>query len=151
MLSRLARLAELSGPELRLLLQGFVLLHLTAFGLRLFRCCSWWGVLAEDRAGDSLGKDSNPERLRQAQRTAALVEKAARYALVPVRCLEQSLVLRRLLRQQRLPARLRLGWRKVDGKVEGHAWIEHGGWPLGQAGAVRRDFAALEWAGACSP
>jgi len=42
-------------------------------------------------------------------------------------CLRQSLVVWFLLRRRGLPAELRIGARKVEDRLEAHAWVESNG------------------------
>ena len=59
------------------------------------------------------------------RRAARLVKAVA--ALYRMPCLEQSLVLFRILRRRGIPAELRIGVRKVSGGLNAHAWVEHDG------------------------
>jgi hypothetical protein len=121
--------------------QGFVLLHLASLGLRVLSFRRWCGLLVGKPNAKPIRDDETASRHReQAERTAGLVRKAARYALLRVRCLEQSLVLGRLLRQQRISATLRLGVCRAQGVVKAHAWVEHDGVPLAEDSNVCRDF-----------
>jgi hypothetical protein len=49
--------------------------------------------------------------------------------------------LQHLLRRAGEASELRLGVRKVDGRLDAHAWIEHQGAALMEAGDVRERFA----------
>jgi hypothetical protein len=53
-------------------------------------------------------------------------------------------VLCRLLRRQGLPATLRIGVAKPDGRLAAHAWVEHGGVALDDSQDVARRFAAFD-------
>lgn len=61
------------------------------------------------------------------ERAARLVEAVSRLYPFNATCLKKSLVLFWMFRRRGLPAELRIGVRKVDGKLEAHAWIEQGG------------------------
>jgi hypothetical protein len=79
------------------------------------------------------------EELRRAQRYAHLIEMVARHHTVPARCLHRSLVLHHWLRAEGLPSELRIGVRKDGGDLKAHAWVDLGGWTLGDPpGAVDR-------------
>ncbi len=152
LLSKSARLPRLSGAEVRLLLQGYVLLHLAALGLRLFPFRQWAAMfVGSSRRRFAAGGEEDPRRLRQAERTAALVQAAATFALVPVRCLERSLVLARLLRQQRLGGRLRFGVRNEGRAIQAHAWVEFGSQALGEPAGVADTYLPLELPGDLLP
>jgi len=86
---------------------------------------------------------SNPQAAEQVARD---VERAGReFSLYPVDCLVRSLVLVRLLRGRGIGAELRLGVRTLTGRFEAHAWVEHGGVPLGEDADVARVFNAFEF------
>jgi hypothetical protein len=81
-----------------------------------------------------------------AERVARAVERAGReYSLYPVDCLVRSLVVVFLLRRRGMAAELRLGVRTLTGRFEAHAWVEHGGAPLGEDADVARVFDAFEF------
>lgn len=63
--------------------------------------------------------------------------------VVPVRCLERSLTLQRVLRKRGVAAELRIGVEKKDSKVAGHAWLEIDGEPVGEPEGIDEKFAAL--------
>jgi hypothetical protein len=80
----------------------------------------------------------------QLQSTCRMVRAAVHYSLVKFTCLEESLTLWFLLSQWGIPARLRIGVRKDDGKFEAHAWVEHNGEALNQPEALHQHYAAFE-------
>ncbi len=81
-----------------------------------------------------------------AERVAREVERAGReYSLYPVDCLVRSLVVVWLLRRRGIAAEFRLGVRTLTGRFEAHAWVEHGGVPLGEDADVARVFDAFEF------
>lgn len=80
----------------------------------------------------------------QVLRTSRMVRAAARWATVGASCLEESLTLWHLLRQQGHAARLRIGVRKTAEKFEAHAWVEHEGVALNQIEELHRHYAAFE-------
>jgi hypothetical protein len=51
-------------------------------------------------------------------------------------CLARSLTLWTLLRRRGIETELRIGYRKRDGKIEGHAWLEHDGAPVNEEAEV---------------
>lgn len=78
------------------------------------------------------------------EKICRMVKAAAHYGIGAATCLEQSLVLWYLLRQEDIPARLRIGVKKQPGKFEAHAWVEHNGMALNQVEEVHRHYAAFE-------
>ncbi len=81
-----------------------------------------------------------------AERVARDVERAGReYSPYPVDCLVRSLVVVWLLRRRGIAAEFRLGVRTLTGRFEAHAWVEHGGVPLGEDADVARVFDAFEF------
>jgi hypothetical protein len=51
-------------------------------------------------------------------------------------CLSRSFALWTLLRRRGLETQLQIGYRKKDGKFEGHAWLEYQGNPINEAPGV---------------
>jgi Transglutaminase-like superfamily len=65
-------------------------------------------------------------------RLARLIEIAASHHLIPMRCLQRSLVLERWLRQRGLAASLQIGVRREGFLLQAHAWVEHNGQPVAE-------------------
>jgi hypothetical protein len=59
-------------------------------------------------------------------------------------CLVRSLTLWTILLRRGVETDLRVGFRKTDGRVEGHAWLERGGRILNEQEEVARSYAASE-------
>jgi Transglutaminase-like superfamily len=78
------------------------------------------------------------------QKTCRMVNAAAHYGFGHPTCLEQSLVLWYLLREQNIPAQFRIGVRKSREKFEAHAWVEHDGIPLNQTAEAHQHYTAFE-------
>jgi hypothetical protein len=55
-------------------------------------------------------------------------------------CLVRSLALWAMLLRRGLPVHLRVGFRKREGKIEGHAWVEHNGIPVNEDVDEARTF-----------
>ncbi|HET7108313.1 MAG TPA: lasso peptide biosynthesis B2 protein [Candidatus Acidoferrum sp.] len=97
------------------------------------------------RAQSQIKTTGNPIESREdVQRTCRMVCAALRYSPVQYTCLEESLTLWYLLRGQGIPACLRIGVRKENGKFEAHAWVEYGGEALNQDEAFHSHYAAFE-------
>ncbi len=87
----------------------------------------------------------HPEGFAEAlEKTCRMVRAAARYSLVRPTCLAESLTLWFLLREQNIPASLRIGVRKSLGNFEAHAWVECDGAALNQPGEQHRHYATFD-------
>ncbi|NEO87481.1 MAG: lasso peptide biosynthesis B2 protein [Spirulina sp. SIO3F2] len=75
--------------------------------------------------------------------TLAMVRLAVRYSPW-ANCLRQSLTLWTMLRWQGMATELRIGLRRVEGKVESHAWLEYQGQVIGDRPDVQQDYRAFE-------
>ncbi len=78
------------------------------------------------------------------RKTCRMVRAGAHYGAVHPTCLEESLALWYLLQEQGIPARLRIGVRKMSGKFEAHAWVEYDGLALNQAEEAHQHYAAFD-------
>lgn len=81
--------------------------------------------------------------MQRAQRSAQLVAIASRHGLYAANCLNQSVVLCRILCKQGMPAQIRIGVRPKAQPFEAHAWVELEGVPLGQSVTDYRAFSGL--------
>jgi len=70
-------------------------------------------------------------------------ELALRNHLWRFNCLPRSLALQLLLRRRGIDARLRIGARRVDSRLDGHAWIEVDGLPINENADVAEVFPPL--------
>jgi hypothetical protein len=72
--------------------------------------------------------------IRNARRAQRIVRQATGLAR---NCLVRSLTLWTILLRRGLSTDLRVGFRKSDGQIEGHAWVEHDGVPINEdAGTI---------------
>jgi hypothetical protein len=136
---------RLGWPERWLLAQAVLLLPLTRLGLRALGWRRWCAVLG--RLGPRLqGRADTPlaSKEQQARATARMVQAAARHGLCGASCLPQSLVLWWLLRRQGIPGELRIGVRRHEGRLQGHAWVEHAGRSLEEHEDNRYRFARFD-------
>lgn len=78
------------------------------------------------------------------RKTCRMVKAGAHYGVGHPTCLEESLVLWYLLERQSIPARLRIGVRKLPEKFEAHAWVEYEGAALNQVEEAHQHYAAFE-------
>ena len=81
------------------------------------------------------------ERVRLAVR---MVNAAARHGLGRSSCLERSLALWWVLRQEGIASSVRIGARKTDGKFEAHAWVEREGVALNEPQQEHRHYATFD-------
>ncbi|HEX9763772.1 MAG TPA: lasso peptide biosynthesis B2 protein [Candidatus Acidoferrales bacterium] len=79
---------------------------------------------------DSAPPPASPASSAAADRVAHLVDAVYRRLPFEPTCLTRSLALYRLLRARGIPCQLRIGLRKNQAALEGHAWTESGRTPL---------------------
>jgi hypothetical protein len=78
--------------------------------------------------------------------TVRMVNAAARHAWRGSTCLEKSVAIWSLLRQQGIVSELRIGARKLDGRFEAHAWVERDGEALNEPQQEHRHYATFDTA-----
>lgn len=139
-MSRLASFIRLTTWERRVFLRALLLLPLTAMRIR------WLGLgraLAVVDSAPSTATAGGGGEAAHALLIAHLVDAAARHGPFRASCLPRSLTLHRLLREGGIDVDLRLGVRKVAGRLEAHAWIERDGQALLESAQVLERFAAF--------
>jgi hypothetical protein len=57
-------------------------------------------------------------------------------------CLSRSLALWTMLLRRGVSVELRVGFRRQDGKVQGHAWVEHQGAPINEETTTTNTYAS---------
>lgn len=124
-----------------ILFQAWVLLLAVDLGLRLlpFRRVQEWMAHGSKQAG----QPEMGEEWATVQRLHGLAGMAARYHLYPMSCLRRALVLQWLLGRQGICTDLRIGVRREAAGLCAHAWLEHGGRPIGEAQGIAASFAPL--------
>ena len=138
------RYRELDTEARKLFWRAGTLLLMVAVSLRARGFRRTKEALGRKLAGQPADASPKGGSVEALQKTCRMVSAGAHYGLGHPSCLEQSLVLWYLLESQRIPARFRIGVRKVGGKFEAHAWVEHQGRPLNQAEQVHQHYAAFE-------
>lgn len=138
---RLSTLRELSAAQWRLLLAALGLLPLIGLGLRVVGLRRVQVALARTRPGSAVDRALDAP---QVDAIARLVAAAARHGPYKARCLSRSLALQWLLRRRGMETDLRVGVRKVAGRLEAHAWLERDDVPLVDLADVRERYAAFE-------
>jgi len=115
---------DLPSMERRLLISAAVLVATVRVGLSLLPFQTLRRILTELAQGPTVGPRANRPSV---DRVAWAVTVASRY--VPkASCLIQALAAQVLLARHGHPARLRIGVAKgAEGRLEGHAWLEHQG------------------------
>ena len=138
----LSKAAELPSRDWSALLGAWLLLPVMGAGARRTRfpqLQAWAGVVRK--------VDAPRHSVARARHLAELVDAAARRHLVRYECLPRSLTLLRLLGREGIRAKLKMGVRKENGKVLGHAWVECAGEVVNDAKGPGEQFAVLEPAG----
>lgn len=123
----LRKLLNLSWREVIWLTQAAVLLPFVRLALRFASIGDLrdWGRL---KVQDTSVSQMPPEA------AARMVRVAAHRGFYRARCLEQSLVLRWLLRRQGVDAQIVFGARKLDAQMQAHAWVEVAGVAINEDG-----------------
>lgn len=129
----LRKLFRLSPRELRLLVQASVLLPAVRLALQFA------SVADLQKLGRVVRRDPQVSDLTP-RATARLVRVAAHRGLYRAKCLEQSLVLRWLLRRQGIDAQIFFGARKENEQMQAHAWVEVDGVSLDEDANSHRSF-----------
>jgi len=133
MMRRLQQLAQLSGPQQRMLARAWMHIPWTLWRLRT------QGYDRVRKAIDALPLKHPPQTTPDALcALGEAVNIAARHGPWTCTCLPRSMVLHELLRRQGLDTQLRIGVRRSGNGIKAHAWVEYGGQPIND----RTDIAA---------
>lgn len=127
---------RLSPRERRLFLQAWVMLPIAAIRVRLSGAASF----LDAPAVTSPPSPSPPPIVREAAR---MVSAAARFGPLTASCLPRSIVLQQLLRREGIMTDIRVGVRKADGLLDGHAWVEYHGVAVSDPPDVPERFTVL--------
>jgi hypothetical protein len=121
------RARRLSAADLRILLEAYAAVAVAELARRLLP----GGRLLTAAHRRTAGRGPRVQwSLPQLQRVAWLVNVAANRQPVTVRCLARSMALLWMLRHRGLDADLRIGFKRPEGGLEAHAWVEWQGYPL---------------------
>jgi hypothetical protein len=140
----LQRYKALDPASKRIFGRAAILLRLVRWSLRLRGYGETFTSFQKRIQFQAKGVESHPEVRESVRVTCRMVRAALRYSLVQFTCLEESLTLWYLLREQGIPACLRIGVRKENEKFEAHAWVEYAGEALNQPEEMHRHYAAFE-------
>ena len=124
--------------------RAMLLLSLVRWSLRLRGYGKTFNALQKRVRSKATGLETRSEAREVVQLTCRMLRAAVRYSLAQFTCLEESLTLWYLLREQGIPACLRIGVRKENEEFEAHAWVEHGGEALNQLEGLHQHYAAFD-------
>jgi hypothetical protein len=133
LISRLRKFHALSRENKRLVLESLGLMAFISIGFRLAGVARTRAALARLREGRAAQPETAPGSIRAARRSLLMVKRATGIAGT---CLSRSLALWTLLRRRGIEADLQIGYRKREGTIEGHAWLEYQGTPINEQPAV---------------
>lgn len=145
-LRKLSSYRRLSPVERRIVRLALGLLVPTPAVLKIMSVPRWRARLGRIARRVELPSPGTTAQARASQRTALLVDIAARYVWPSPSCLHRSLVLECLLHAQGIDANVRFGVRRRDGEFEAHAWVEQGGRPLTAPGDEHEPYAPFKQA-----
>ena len=138
-----ADLRSLARADWPVFFAAWVLLPLTELGFRAAglartrRVLSWF-VPARRALRD---RAEHEEHIRRVARAVSL---ASRHVLPEPGCVPDSLVLSALLRRRGVATEVRIGVRRHRETLHAHAWVEHGGQPIGRTGLQAAHYSAFE-------
>jgi hypothetical protein len=144
MMQRFRRFRRLSGFERGAVLEAVIALPIAWLAVRLlgFRICRT--AFEEPARAARNPKALEARTLDEARRIARLEAVTAANLFFRTSCLEQSLVLCRMLRRRGMNAALRIGARKEEDRFEAHAWVEMAGNVVAAGGAEHLHFMPFE-------
>lgn len=137
------RLRRLFGREGRLLVQTIVLLPAVALAVRALGFQRVYAALNRKAPPLAVGlsEEDIEERVWWARR---LLQLALRWGPYRPNCLQRSLALWWLLRQQGLGSEFRIGVRLREGLFEAHAWVERTGRVLNDRQDIGEQYAPFQ-------
>ena len=138
------RWRRFSREERGLIIKAWLLLPVMVLGLRLAGLQRFQQFL---RSQTPAGSVQNPGItnndiiiLGHSDKIQKMIRIAARYSLVPAKCLPKSLLLWWLLKRSGIESDLRLGVQKDKEKFEAHAWVEYKGTVLNDSPQVNERY-----------
>jgi Transglutaminase-like superfamily len=132
---RLKKILQLSPSQLWVLMQAVI-------GLPLVRLALHFNSVTQV-SRSPIERATNPSLqhgLIKAEEIARLVRVAAQHGICQATCLEQSVLLRRLLARRGIDGQIIFGTRKAEGETQAHAWVEVEGVPLDGGDQVHAHF-----------
>jgi hypothetical protein len=146
LIRRLKLFRSLDAADRRLLMEALLLPGLIWLGFRTVGVPRTQALLRSWVLGAGAQKLPPGEawlNIRSARRAQGIVK---RRAGIGGHCLVRSLTLWAMLHRRGVPTDLRVGFRKRDGKFEGHAWLEYGDSPINETPAEARSYTPYEQA-----
>lgn len=144
MVRKIKRFFGMAVDQRQLFLQSAILLPLTGLGVRLLGFNRWYAGLSRRAVGSRISATTSPQpEVVIIQRTLRSVRLASQHGLYPGNCLSRSLTLWWLLRRQGIECDLRIGVRREQAQLQGHAWIEYKGYPLNEQPQVHQHYAVF--------
>ncbi|MCB0131445.1 MAG: lasso peptide biosynthesis B2 protein [Caldilineaceae bacterium] len=138
----------LPRDQKQIVLTAWLLFPLLIIGLKLWgygrlqaRLQRWVPAHAAARAETAPSSHATVITAREIGRAVNI---AARYSLLPARCLSRSMMLWWLLHRRGVAAELRIGVRKGAQGFEAHAWVEQQGFVLNDSQDVKNRFAVFD-------
>jgi hypothetical protein len=142
-MNTLRRYFRLTPFERRIVAQCSLGLVMTWAGLRVVGF-GWWKAVVVWLTPSDCPDCDDGESSGLARIIIRMQAAAERRIFFKPSCLEHSLVLWWLFRRHGIPANLRIGGRKEQGRFQAHAWVEIAGVPLGDAGSAHRNFVPFD-------
>ncbi|HXA81565.1 MAG TPA: lasso peptide biosynthesis B2 protein [Methylomirabilota bacterium] len=143
MWDRLQRYKALDPVSRRMFRRAVLLLPLVRWSLHLRGYSKTFASLQKRVRPQASAVENHTDTREAVQLTCRLLRAAVRHSPAQFTCLEESLTLWFLLREQGIPASLRIGVRKENEEFEAHAWVEHGGEALNQLETLHHHYAAF--------
>lgn len=135
----------LSWAERWFALKCIFLLQAVSISIRWFGFNPVYSWLKRRGQGFSLQTENKPEFADQAAYVGALVGVAnRRIPSLAVSCLPESMTVWWLLRRRGIASDLRLGIRRSDDRLDGHAWVEINSRVVSGDPNVAQDFIPLD-------
>jgi hypothetical protein len=144
MMQRFRRFRRLSGFERAVVLEALIALPVAWLAVRLLGSRVCRGAFEERARAPRNSSFLETDTLNIAKRIARLEAVTASNLFFRTSCLEQSLVLYRLLRRRGMNATLRIGARKEADRFEAHAWVEMAGNVVDGGGTEHLHFRPFE-------
>jgi hypothetical protein len=143
----LHRFSRLDHRSRALFLRGVVLIPLVSISLRLRGFRATQGKLRHRLRATVNSASSKYAPLPASDdvaRTVRMMQAAVRHSLGSPNCLEVSLVLWYLLNRRGIPSAIRIGTRKIEGRLEAHAWVERDGVALNEFDQAHLHYAPFD-------
>lgn len=145
LMSYLNKIAQLSRQDRNRLCQATVFLPIIHWGLILLGYARLRAGLEKliPRKHEHYFL-SELEMLQSARDIARVISIAAQHGIYRATCLRRSLLLWGFLRREGIDGDICFGVRRVNDRLEAHAWVEVWGSVIGDSSEIRSVFRALE-------